>query len=1794
MLSGINFKLKVIKRYEVFFIILVFMLLCFSYSAMAGLPLGGKDGIVLYNVLENGFSIIWQVDTESSCTVRLFEDKNGTIPIDSGSYTVSAGISESQILGLSRGIMQVDVIGLFADTNYFVQTVSSYNSQEFAYPDFGDLLYLRTEPSFTAFPPNNGFVFFKLYNDNGVNPSDPDENLISDGVVAVVYATTATQRANYPLSTSYAGSLNGFPSEGGRYNVSLGSFRSGRNTDDNYWRWDNTQDYNLKIICFGGEVPGVGFGKRIINTTFSRNWVGMVSDCLSNVDGCAVIGGTKYSQIILMHNQPPSLALPAFDAKDPYDASIWAYFGERNQQFNLEVCANDPEGDPITGYSLEGDVPSGMALGAHSDPNCTYVNWTPPADAGAFYRNIRIVVSDGSNSSDKNITVIILNSPPSKPQAALTPAQPFTNNNITCSVTPGSVVNPDSSDTTYLDFRWYKANPETLIHSDIDIIFNPANSATYNRVLNSGLTQKGDVIYCKVTARDKDGDLGPAETSHVTVLNTLPSKPNSAQIAAKTGDPDAPTTTVNLTCTIVPGPSDLDGDTVTHKFDWSAGSKSYSSNNYIAGNTHELPASETAKGETWICRVTAWDGEQQSSTYTQSNSLTIRNTPPNTPVAAVITPTDPDGRDDLRCNVTPASPPDIDSSDAAAMRYEYVWSCTACGGKASITHGPKAGTFDILNSGETGRDQQWSCVVRAVDGSDAYSPQVTASAVTIANTPPAGLDVEVKAEGAAQVDPNGNVYITDNLVCTVIAIPDDPDNDTITYTYRWQKAGSGTVAREQTKTATFDTLPKTELLRGDLWYCEVTASDGTDEVTDTSNQVYVFNRSPQITTSPSETTQDWNENTEYIIEGIGSDPDGDDLTYELDTNYIYPGAPAIENILELSFNTDTGILTALPLSGSSSEDVGYGQGVFKFNIIVRDIMRPGEDQVFSKTSKKLIQAEVKLPCITLDDFEYPSNKPNLTQNGWYWLQGVGSMLLKTDPNTANHYFQTTVSPAPTNNSQLKYIVTKRVDQEVYTNSELHFFIKDKNLYYFEAYIRAFKNDGSEANYFLRYVPENPKDTFTVSGNYVTWKIGQEFIDSNGREVVRNMETDISQAKTGWHFKYLKGLLVRGDTDYLDNIILCQGAVDRKAPKEVLDLKATVGNKKITLTWQLDPNQDEDIAGYYVYISSIGHPDAIPGNRIVQLPSTAVSYQATKTASGADLVNGTKYYLRVTAVDSSPAKNESTGKLITGTPGITPLKPPADLVGESVVGAIELTWKNPTGQSADIYGYVIYYCLCKNTDCSGCYSKLVEKSAIDPNGNFVVNITKDAQGNPLTYGSYHFTVKARDNASPTPNYSTGEEVSVPYIEPASSTIDDFEPSLTGWYKYQGNGIFKRELETGNYYLRVQSGYSGQAATNYVIAKSIKDPQKNTNPELSIKIRSAGFFRIDAYLKGSNNKNYFISYNANPAVTTDSGPVTPAGQTSWFVYTLGWANYKNIWTELRRNLNDDLLAATNGAVEYSYLMGLIVRGTLDIDNIKLFQTLAEIQNLTARARNLSVSLSGTIVQPDIVDNVKIYINGTPTVLSLNELYNEPGTDDYEYTVSGLNNNTEYQFRVALVLSGQESNGVLIKATPRAFHDPIETFDDLFGWVEGWGQGITPVPDYGYIYDSEVQSNVMYLDTDHQYPERFYLSKDMDVSGITNMSLRIKSQQNTNFIIWVDTTDKSGLPFWLGIVSGGTKNTYKWHGWFGYYYLGSEYTSGKWNYINLNLDSILNTILSFGLDSVNGISLGGNIRVDDLAFY
>ena len=331
---------------------------------------------------------------------------------------------------------------------------------------------------------------------------------------------------------------------------------------------------------------------------------------------------------------------------------------------------------------------------------------------------VRVTPSDGiTTGAFIEESIVIQNSLPEMQSVSISPLNPSSQDDLTCSYT---AVDADG-DSISASYQWIMGG-NTL-------------SSTTN--LLEGPFQQGDSIICRVTP-DDGSSLGTAMDATISITNTIPSLSNLVLSPLIVRTDDILTATVNAV--------DADGDPLTLMWDWyvdsGSGAQLVLSNSGAAQNDSLDGVFYFEKNDSVSLDLTVSDG--YTSTSITSASITVANTAPSA-FNVVITPTEPvAGLDDLTC-ISQGSDVDGDT-----VSFSYAW--TVDGNVTSYT-------TDTISASDIADDEVWVCIVTPSDGVD--SGAVNSATVTI------GADVEGAQGGSfcATAGQNTDSLGNQNISC---------------------------------------------------------------------------------------------------------------------------------------------------------------------------------------------------------------------------------------------------------------------------------------------------------------------------------------------------------------------------------------------------------------------------------------------------------------------------------------------------------------------------------------------------------------------------------------------------------------------------------------------------------------------------------------------------------------------------------------------------------------------------------------------------------------------------------------------------------------------------------------------------------------------------------------------------------------------------------------------------------------------------------------------------------------------
>ena len=249
---------------------------------------------------------------------------------------------------------------------------------------------------------------------------------------------------------------------------------------------------------------------------------------------------------------------------------------------------------------------------------------------------------------------------------------------------------------------------------------------------------------------------------------------------------------------------DPDGDALTYIFSW------YRDDELVDGFTSAtLPASETAKGETWMVEVAATDGKAEGFTV-YGDEIQVVNTPPA--VSLRFEPSAPTTSDDVTAT------PTFEDPDGDTVTASYQWFLND-----KAVHDKKKLPASLTEAGD-----QWTVIATPNDGETEGEP--VGATITIANTAPVITSVSLTPTTAYET-----------TVLTVSQATTDPDEQSLSYTYNWRVNGSSVLSGGS------DILVGSYFDKNDQVQVEVTANDGlTDSAIERSNIVTISNSVPLV------------------------------------------------------------------------------------------------------------------------------------------------------------------------------------------------------------------------------------------------------------------------------------------------------------------------------------------------------------------------------------------------------------------------------------------------------------------------------------------------------------------------------------------------------------------------------------------------------------------------------------------------------------------------------------------------------------------------------------------------------------------------------------------------------------------------------------------------------------------------------------------------------------------------------------------------------------------------------------
>lgn len=436
------------------------------------------------------------------------------------------------------------------------------------------------------------------------------------------------------------------------------------------------------------------------------------------------------------------------------------------------------------------------------------ITWTVNGKAKPAYDGLTQIDADQTEKGESwEVTVsgqgrtatfstIIRNSAPTASGVVITPENPGAVDTLTC--TPEGFQDADS-DPVGWTFQWWI--------NDIEVQTGPT--------LEPGQHQMGDRVKCR--AWPVDGEVsGQPVGGTVAIRNSAP-RVDGVQIL-----PELPTTLSQLryAAALV----DIDGQSLTTTAEWRV-------NGALVHTGPTLAPELFQRGDEVAVTVSPSDGS--SSGPAAQTRVEIQNASP-TLQSVHFDPTEPNATDRIYARVQAYDP------DEDALWPTLTWWVDG----EQVSEGP------FMHAGAAQRDQ--TVVVQVEVGDGEYS-EFGERQVTLGNAPPSAPEVVVTPI-------TGAVAGVDDLVCELSRPAQDPDGDGLSYTILWSRNGMPWLGLQSDSILPGDTVPAENLSPGDVWSCQITASDGarsataaaSQDVLTCSSDVEVFVASDSASVNPSD------------------------------------------------------------------------------------------------------------------------------------------------------------------------------------------------------------------------------------------------------------------------------------------------------------------------------------------------------------------------------------------------------------------------------------------------------------------------------------------------------------------------------------------------------------------------------------------------------------------------------------------------------------------------------------------------------------------------------------------------------------------------------------------------------------------------------------------------------------------------------------------------------------------------------------------------------------------------------
>jgi hypothetical protein len=350
-----------------------------------------------------------------------------------------------------------------------------------------------------------------------------------------------------------------------------------------------------EVTLFTAQADDVDVPEDLLTASWSSDKDGILGDSVVNSDGSIAFPFSDLSSdthVITLTVADETEATctssivysigssPVVSIDSPLDGSVHSE-GE-NITFQVSVTDNDTAATELdlqwllngSNYSNTGASATGIA--EISDATLNF---------GSY--QLEVIATDVDGYSNVDIVDFTINGIPSQPSVDISPATPYTNDELILMISIPSV-DPEGETVGYT-FEWYKDGVLQPSHTSINI---PETETTKDEMWSVHVTPNDGITN------------GPKGEASVVIANTPPISPSISVSpnSAIVGQDD-------LMCTIDTPSTDVDGDSISYQYDWSDGNGVNQQTSTTTDMSDSILSSLLTEGN-WTCTVQPFDGTE--------------------------------------------------------------------------------------------------------------------------------------------------------------------------------------------------------------------------------------------------------------------------------------------------------------------------------------------------------------------------------------------------------------------------------------------------------------------------------------------------------------------------------------------------------------------------------------------------------------------------------------------------------------------------------------------------------------------------------------------------------------------------------------------------------------------------------------------------------------------------------------------------------------------------------------------------------------------------------------------------------------------------------------------------------------------------------------------------------------------------------------------------------------------------------------------------------------------------------